>query len=238
MPGDQLPDRYDVERLAEASGLPTCSRDILFALSRRMDQGSILIPGRFSPSLSRLELVTGWSKRHLQRHLNKLEERQLIVRTRDKGRRTRYAIVYPALAALAELETQRLEALKKTRDAESPPAGTPGPGTWDTASPELGTRGQRTRDTTARSQPSQVLPDQEPDPEITMIRRLLEVRTGRKVTVEWAAATRDMVLGAADAPTVPGPARSTYIRRIIMHEPQPHKWLPTPQPPQYQREET
>jgi hypothetical protein len=235
MTHDNLPDRYDVERMVEASGLPTCSRDVLFALARRMDQGSILIPGRFSPSLARISMVTGWSKRHVQRHLNKLEAKQLVMRARSKGRRTHYAINWQALA---ELGTRSPGSAEKTRDTESPPLGTSRPEGWDTVSPELGTRGRGTRDTGARSQTSQFSPDLEPDLEITMIRRLLEARTGKRVPADWAAATRDTILGAADAPTMPGPVRSTYIRRVIVHDPRPQKWLPTPQPAQYQREET
>ena len=234
MPSEN-PDRYDVEKLVEYSGLPTCSRDVLFALARRMDQGSIYIPGRFSPSLKRLEIVTGWSKRHIQRHLNQLEGDGYVVRLREKGRRTKYAVVWPALE---ELGTQRLRETERTRDTESPPVETQGPGTWDSTSPELGTRGPRTRDTAAPSQPSQFSPDLEPDPEITMIRRLLEARTGRAVSADWALATRDTILTAADAPREPGAARSNYIRHVIVRDRNPQRWLPTPQPPQYQREES
>lgn len=233
MPSEN-PDRYDVEKLVEYSGLPTCSRDVLFALARRMDQGSIYIPGRFSPSLKRLEIVTGWSKRHIQRHLNQLEAVQLVIRTRAKGRRTLYAVNWPALA---ELGTQGPAGGPDTRDTESPPLETQGPGTWDRASPELGTRGPRTRDTTAPSQTSQFSPDLEPDPEITMIRRLLEARTRRAVTADWAESTRDMILAAAGAPTEPGAARSNYIRHVIVRDKNPERWIPTPEPPQYQREE-
>lgn len=228
------PDRYDVERLVEYSGLPTCSRDVLFALARRMDQGSTYIPGRFSPSLKRLEIVTGWSKRHIQRHLNQLEADQLVVRIRAKGRRTLYAVNWPALA---ELGTQGPGNPDGTRDTESPPVGTQGPGTWDTASPELGTHGRGTRDTAAPSQTSQLFPDSEPDPEITMIRRLIEARTKRAVTADWAKSTRDMILAAAGAPAEPGMARSNYIRHVIVRDKNPERWIPTPEPPQYQREE-
>jgi hypothetical protein len=231
----ELPGRYDVERMVESSGLPTCSRDIIYALARRMDQGTILIPDRFNPSLYRLSYVTGWSKRHIQRHLNKLERDGVVARRRSKGRRTRYAVIWPALA---ELGTRRPESAETTRDTESSQLETTGPGTRDTVSSELGTRGRGTRDAAARSQTSQTSPGLEPDPEIEMIRRLLEARTQRRVTAEWAAATRDTVLAAPGAPTVPGPARSAYIRKVIVREPQPQRWLPTPQPPQYQREET
>jgi hypothetical protein len=234
MTNAETPDRYDVERMVEGSGLPTCSRDILFALARRMDQGTIFIPGRFNPSLARIAKVTGWSKRHVQRHLNKLEDKQLIMRSRSKGRRTLYAINWPALA---ELGTRSPENPEKTRDTESFPVGTPGPGTRDTGTPELGTRGRGTRDTMARSQTSQLSPDLEPDPEITMIRRLLEARTERRVTADWAAATRDTILAAAGAPAEPGPARSSFIRAVLVRDKHPERWLPTPTPPEYQREE-
>jgi hypothetical protein len=227
-------DRYDVERMVETSGLPTCSRDILFCLARRMDQGTIYIPGRFNPSLARISRVTGWSKRHIQRHLNRLEDTQLIIRTRNKGRRTLYAVNWPALA---ELGTRSPENAEKTRDAESPPLETARPDGRDTATPELGTSSRGTRDTAARSQTSQLSPDHGPDPEITMIRRLLEVRTGRAVSADWALATRDTILTADGAPRDPGPGRSNYIRRVIVREKDPGRWLPTPQPPQYQREE-
>lgn len=229
---EKLPDRFDVERAIEASDLPTCSRDVLFALARRMDQGSILIPGKFSPSLYRMSEVSGWSKRHIQRHLNRLEGAQLIARRRRKGVRTQYAINYPAL-----LGTRRPEKAPETGDTESLPVGTPGPGTWDAAAPELGTSGQRTRDTTARSQTSQYEPDHDPDPEITMIRRLIEAKTKKLISAEWAAATRDTILAAADAPTMPGPPRSAYIRKVIIREKKPERWLPTQTPPPYHQGE-
>jgi hypothetical protein len=229
---EKLPDRYDVERAVEASDLPTCSRDILFALARRMDQGTIYIPGQFSPSLYRMAEVSGWSKRHIQRHLNGLEKRQLISRRRKKGVRTQYAINYPAL-----LGTRRPKKPSETGDGESPPVETTGPDTRDAARQELGTSGQRTRDTTARDQISQFSPAPDPDPEITMIRRLVEARTGKQISAEWAAATRDTILAAADAPTMPGPPRSGYIRKIIIREKQPARWLPTPTPPQYHQGE-
>lgn len=229
---EKIPDRYDVERAVEASDLPTCSRDILFALARRMDQGSILIPGRFNPSLYRMSEVSGWSKRHIQRHLNKLEKAQLIARRRRKGTRTQYAINYPAL-----LGTRRPEKAPETGDTESPPIGTAGPDSGDTGSRQLGTRGRRTGDTTAPGQISQYSPAPDPDPEITMIRRLVEARTGKQISAEWAGATRDTILAAADAPAMPGPPRSAYIRKVIIREKQPGRWLPTPTPPQYHQGE-
>ena len=234
MSHDDIPTRYDAERAIEASGLPTCSRDILFALARRMDQGSVYIPDRFSPSLYRLSEVSGWSKRHIQRHLNSLESAQLISRRRRKGRRTAYAVHFPVLQALVGTRSPREN--PEARDTESPPLGTPRPDTWDTAAPELGTRGRRTRDTEAPSQTSQSEPDQDPDPEITMIRRLVEAKTKKLISAEWAAATRDMILRGADAPTDPGPPRSAYIRKIIVREKNPDRWLPTPTPPPYQGE--
>jgi hypothetical protein len=234
MPGAEPPDRYAVERMVEASGLPTCSRDILYALARRMDQGSILIPGRYSPSLYRMAEVTGWSKRHIQRHLARLEASGLIVRSRSKGRRTAYAVVWPALEKLG---TQGRRDPERTRDTESYPVGTPGPGTRDTASPELGTRGRETRDTAARSQTSQLSPDLEPDPEITMVRRLLMARTGSVVTAAWASATRDTIVAMTGAPATRGPGRSTFIRQVLTRDTNPKRWLPTPAPPPYREEE-
>lgn len=72
-----------------------------------------------------------------------------------------------------------------------------------------------------------------------MIRRLIEARTGKQISAEWAAATRDTILAPAGAPTMPGPPRSAYIRKVIIREKQPGRWLPTPTPPPYnQGEET
>lgn len=72
-----------------------------------------------------------------------------------------------------------------------------------------------------------------------MIRRLVEAKTKKLISAEWAAATRDTILRAADAPADPGPLRSAYIRKVIIREKQPDRWLPTPTPPQYhQGEET
>ena len=70
-----------------------------------------------------------------------------------------------------------------------------------------------------------------------MIRRLIEARTKKQISAEWAAATRDTILAAADAPAMPGPPRSAYIRKVIIRDKQPTRWLPTPTPPQYKGEE-
>lgn len=208
---------------------------MLFLLCRRMEQGGTYIPLQHSPSLNTIARFSGWSKRHVQRALNELEQLELVIRTRPSKEnaqkhhaRTGYAVNVPLLLQLA-----RDKAAQEARDRQSPGLGTSSPKARDTASHGLETGRRGARDTMAHSQTLSVQPDH-PDPEIALIQGLLAVRTGVHVSDEWAAKTRQLLLvrpGAAERP-------AEYIRRTLTTDPNPQRWLPTPAPPQYQREES
>lgn len=225
-----LPDRFDVERAAEESDLTKCERDIVFCLARRMDIGTTVIPRKFSPSLTRLAAVTGWSRRQIQRSLAVLERREVITRIRPavvdarrKHARTVYTVHYDRLTAI------------RARDKETSGLGTPRPVPRDKESPELGTDRPEARDTVAPSQISPDHPDHSPDPAIAVVIRTLEARTAKTVSEEWAEKTRDLILARPGAPS--GRRAVGYIRRVLMTDTNPGRWLPTPQPPPYQPEE-
>lgn len=229
----QLPTRYDVEWAAEASVLGKCARDVVFALCRRMEQGSTIIPGRYSPSLRGLAAATGWSKRHVQRALNTLEALQVVSRLRPtlvdarrKHARTHYVVNLERLRSLERgLGTQGPQ---EGRDSTSPPLGTVRPMAGDSTTPGHGTGGREARDTVAHSQISPERADLRSDPEIDMVIKTLRDRTGKTVSEEWAARTRDLILAR------PGSASQRplgYIRRVLMLDKQPDRWLPTYTPP-------
>jgi DNA-binding transcriptional ArsR family regulator len=116
-----VPTRFDAERALEASGLPQTSRDIGFALCRRMDAGTTTIPARHSPSLTELARVVGVSRRTIMRHLNLLAAAGWITRTRPpRGQAaahatTSYTVTVPA-ATTSSISDQ------PARESGPPPA--------------------------------------------------------------------------------------------------------------------
>lgn len=229
----QLPTRYDVERAAEASMLPKCERDIVFALARRMDQGTTLIPGRFSPSLRGLAASTGWSKRHIQRGLNNLESLMIVSRLRPavadarrKHARTKYSVNLERLyLAARELGTPRPE---QAGDTTSTPLGTLRPVAGDSTSRGLGTEGHEARDSTSHSQTLPVQDQDTSDPELDMVIKVLRDRTGREVTEDWAAQVRGLILAR---PGAKGQRRLGYIRRVLIQDRDIDRWLPPEEQP-------
>jgi hypothetical protein len=74
--------------------------------------------------------------------------------------------------------------------------------------------------------------DQSGDLVDLVIKQLAE-RTGITVTREWAETTRATLLAR---PGIKNPR--AYIIRTITTDPNPERWLPTPAPPPYHREES
>lgn len=213
-----------MERATERSGLPKGARDVLFLLARRMDQGSTVIPLQHSPSLNTMARLSGWSKRHIQRFLNLLEELELIIRHRPPKHesqknhaRTAYTVDVPKLLKLArDRQSQEARAMPSTG------VGTAGPKATDTTSRELGTGRPEARDITSHSQTLSDQPDQ-PDPEITLILGLLKVRTGQVISAERAATIRQLLLAR---PGADSESPAAYIRRVLTTDPTPQRWLP------------
>lgn len=101
--------RWEFERAVLGSGLPAPARLILLALAVLADWPGGVIPAKFSPSLSTLQLMTGLSRSALATHLNAVERVAgrdgWAVRARPTKRqaqmekeRTRYRLVIPASA--------------------------------------------------------------------------------------------------------------------------------------------
>jgi len=218
----QLPTRYDVEWAAERSPLPTVARDVLYALARRMQQGSTLIMPQHMPSLSSLAKSAGWSKRHVQRALDYLEKLGIVSRRRPskhKARtehaRTMYTVHYPRLAELGTGSP------KEAMDAQSLGLGPVRRKPRDTSAPDLGTGSPEARDTEAHGQNVSVHTDQS-DPETVFIRQHLQDRTGRDVGEAQAAEIRALILarpGAQDQRPM------AYIRRTLITDKNPGRWL-------------
>jgi hypothetical protein len=227
---EKLPDRYEVERAVEASSLAPIARHIILVLCSRMSQGSTLIPAQYSPSLTKFALGTGWDRRTIMRHLRDLEEAGCITRHRppaDKARReharTNYTVWLGAIKALArDREAQALGAdSAQARDAASPGlgAGRPGP------------RGAAPSNQTVSDHGTDRSGEITEDLAELVVKQLAE-RTGVTVTREWAEKTRDLLLAR---PGIKNPR--AYIIRTITTDPHPERWLPTPEPPPYHREE-
>lgn len=91
--------RWDVEKAIFRSNLPAPARLIVLSLLALSDAESAVVPGKFSPSLSRLAEATGLNRATVARQLNALEElgwakrsRPSIEAARASKERTAYAL--------------------------------------------------------------------------------------------------------------------------------------------------
>lgn len=123
--------RWDVERALFVSDLSPQERLIALTLLAMSDAKNAIVPAQYTPSLSRLQLMTGLSLATVKRALNVLEERGWVVRRRPdpvKARvekeRTCYRLKVPeaglteSLAGLTEslgLGSQRATGLGSQR---------------------------------------------------------------------------------------------------------------------------
>jgi hypothetical protein len=201
---------------------------VLYALARRMAQGSTVIPLQHAQiSLNQLAKASGWSKRHVQRALDYLEVRGIVTRRRPtlhdarvKQARTTYVVHYEPLAGLGTGSPK--EAGDTTAYGLGPPRRKP----RDKAAQGLETGSPDPRDTAAHESDLSDQPDQ--SEEISLVIRHIAERTGVTVDRQWAAATRDLILAR------PGIVnRRSYLIRTLATDKNPERWLPTPQPPPY-----
>lgn len=94
--------RWEVERAVFASDLPPQERLTALTLLAMTDQHNAVIPAEYTPSLTRIQSMTGQSPATVKRVLNALEAAGWVVRNRpdvakaraDKDR-TRYALKIP-----------------------------------------------------------------------------------------------------------------------------------------------
>lgn len=84
--------RSDIERALVASAEPSAARLILFVLLVRADWGSGVIYDEYTPSLADIARESGLSKAAVATHLNGLEDRGWIKRSRSSGRVTTYTL--------------------------------------------------------------------------------------------------------------------------------------------------
>lgn len=94
--------RWEVERAVLTSDLPPQERLLVLALLAMTDQHNAVIPAQYTPSLTRIQSMTGQSPATVKRALNALEKAGWVVRKRPdmaKARvdkeRTRYALKAP-----------------------------------------------------------------------------------------------------------------------------------------------
>lgn len=147
--------RWDVERAVFLSDLAPQSRLMALTLLAMSNPKTCVIPAEYTPSLTRLEQMTGLSRRSVQRELNALETDGWVVRKRPavedaraNKERTRYRLMIPKARA-----TQTLAGPDYPDMARA--TGTPARATQ---TPELGPQGHRARATqTLIPDPSQTI---------------------------------------------------------------------------------
>ena len=217
-----------MERAVRASDLPAIAKHILLDLLTYTDAGTLVIPYRWSPSLTGLTDDTGWSRRTLIRYLDYLEVagwlarlRPTVADARKLHRRTAYTVMIPV-----GLEPGRAQS-REAADLGLVPGRAQASGPAD---PELGAS---RHGASAGARLNQTVPDQPDQPDHTsLVIQLLHKETGVTVDAAWAATTVETILSR---PGITNPR--AYLIRTIVRD--PRKWLPTPQPPYFnQGEET
>ena len=110
--------RWEVERAVLTSDLPPQERLLVLALLAMTDQHNAVIPAQYTPSLTRIQSMTGQSSATVKRALNALEKAGWVVRKRPdmaKARadkeRTRYALKAPG-AGLTQSLARPTESLE------------------------------------------------------------------------------------------------------------------------------
>lgn len=115
--------RWEVERAVCASDLTPQERLIVLTLLTLADQDSATIPDGFTPSLTRIQSMTGQGATTVKRGLNALEQAGWVVRNRpDVARaraekeRTRYALKVPVTRSAQGLETRSAQGLARPKE--------------------------------------------------------------------------------------------------------------------------
>lgn len=226
--------RWDVERAALASTLPSTSRYLMLVLCTRCDGGSSTIPAKYQPSLTRLVRLSGLARSTVCIHLRILERRGWLVRrrptpreARTKHARTHYTLCIPELV----------------RPSDSPPS--PEDGSELVRPPsKAGPTAGRTSSLSAQSSSAHARSEEE-DPldlnnpgEVAVVLKIIETlravapNTPAAHTHDWARRVARSIEGGTRN-------RPAYVETVIRRE--PSAYLPTPEPPRFRaphREDT
>lgn len=104
------------------------------------------------------------------------------------------------------------------------------PVTGDSETPSLGTVSPPTRDSETPIQGDPINPS-----EIEIVISEIHKRTGKTISPDTAARTRDFILARPRVSNSPA-ARAAYLRKTIAQDPDPGRFLPTPTPPRFTKE--
>lgn len=91
--GNKSP-RFALEKAVLASGMPPAARHIMHVLLSHTDRENGLALGKFSPSIRRLTIETGYAKSTVEDYLDLLTEHGWVSREKTKGRRTEYTLMH------------------------------------------------------------------------------------------------------------------------------------------------
>lgn len=218
------PSRYDVERAALASDLPSTSRYLMLVLCTRCDGGSSTIPSKYQPSLTRLVRLSGLARSTVCIHLRILERRKWLIRkrpnasdARTKHARTHYTLCIPELV----------------RSVDGPPGPENG-SELVRPSAKAGPDGGRTSSLSTQSS-SAARPEEEHTPdlnpgEVAVVLKITETlrqvapKTPAAHTPEWARRVARSIEGGTRN-------RPAYVEAVIRRD--PAAYLPTPEPPAF-----
>lgn len=224
--------RFDVERAVLASELPSSERLLMLVLLTHASGDPVTIPANYTPSLTALSRESGMDRSTVQRRLRGLETVGWVIRQSPpvaesrKGARTRYRLAVPVGAH------------------DTYPVGAPGTqlgaqGTQGGCTCHLGVGAQnrKPRCVVHPNHPYPMSSDLIPragSEEVAAVVKALRDRTGKTIDEDHAALVARQILGAASEIRV---SKRVYLLGAIRKDDNPARFLPTPGPPRYQREE-
>lgn len=198
--------------------MPAIAKHLLLDLCTYMDQGTAILPYRWSPSLTLITRDTSWSRRSVVRYLQWLEDHGWLARirpTRHNARtrhaRTAYTVMIPDwLGPESPLSSAMVAPALVPRGAQAREPGTP----------DLGPVGHEAREPGAHSQNLPYQPDN-PDRPAELVASFY-AQFGRRLTPEAAAAIAARMLAR---PGAIGQDPQSYIRRVLATDRHPERWL-------------
>lgn len=213
--------KWEVQAAVMNSGLSTMCRLLMHTLLTRAAADTAVIALQHSPSLSELAHDSGMDRRTVMKTLATLETEGWLDRKAPpskearKGAKTRYRLLVPVGAVSPQV------------GATDPQCGGREPLGVGATDPQPRGRGPLKRDPSP-SNPS-IHPARE---EINAVRKALHDQTGKLVDTDWAERVIRELL--KDRPGIRN--RQAYLVTAIQRDKDPRRFLPTPQPPRYERD--
>jgi len=154
--------KWDITKAVRASSMPAPARLVMFVLADISDAETAVIPAQWTLSLAELAAETGLAESTVKRHLNDLEERGWVVRSRPtleaarRGERTRYSLAVGGPVASPPPGPAVSPEVATGGPPDGPEGPTESPGGGPTESPKRSPTKHQTKTRSEASEPARL----------------------------------------------------------------------------------